>query len=103
MEAGDDPLESGQGCVEQLSSLSYSDVLSCAQGAEGNSLEHEMGVKTESLSPSHTFVPWIVVNGQHDDKIQMRAMQDLLALVCDLYQGAKPQQCIESEVLELIE
>ena len=80
-----------------------------------------MGVKTESLSPSHTFVPWIVVNGQHDDKIQMRAMQDLLALVCDLYQvhtykhnlvkifqthllqGAKPQQCIESEVLELIE
>ena len=81
-----------------------------------------MGVKTESLSPSHTFVPWIVVNGQHDDKIQMQAMQDLLALVCDLYQvhnkhnlvnifqnqtqllqGAKPQQCIESEVLELIE
>ena len=56
------------------------------QGAEGNSLEHEMGVKTESLSPSHTFVPWIVVNGQHDDKIQMQAMQDLLALVCDLYQ-----------------
>ena len=60
--------------------------LTISQGAEGNSLEHEMGVKTESLSPSHTFVPWIVVNGQHDDKIQMQAMQDLLALVCDLYQ-----------------
>ena len=52
-----------------------------------------MGEETESLSPAHTFVPWILVNGQHDNKLQMEAMRDLLGLVCRLFQGPRPQQC----------
>jgi interferon, gamma-inducible protein 30 len=34
-------------------------------------LMHQMGKDTESLDPSHTYVPWIVVNGQHTDEIQV--------------------------------
>ena len=29
------------------------------KGAEGNKLEHAMGVKTESLDPAHNYVPWV--------------------------------------------
>ncbi len=41
------------------------------QGKLGNILMHQMGKKTESLDPSHTYVPWIVVNGQHTEEIQV--------------------------------
>ena len=55
------------------------------QGPEGNRLEHAMGAKTESLDPPHNYVPWIVVDGEHDNDIQQAAMDNLLALVCKLY------------------
>ena len=56
-----------------------------SQGPEGNRLEHAMGAKTESLDPPHNYVPWIVVDGEHDNDIQEAAMDNLLALVCKLY------------------
>ena len=56
-----------------------------AQGPEGNRLEHAMGAKTESLDPPHNYVPWIVVEGEHDNELQQAAMDNLLALVCKLY------------------
>ena len=55
------------------------------QGPEGNRLEHAMGAKTESLDPPHNYVPWIVVDGEHDNETQQAAMDNLLALVCKLY------------------
>ena len=73
-----------------------------------------MGAKTESLDPPHNYVPWIVVDGEHDNEIQQAAMDNLLALVCKLYkvvvvkslnfenkmsifQGTKPTECEEAE------
>ena len=44
-----------------------------------------MGAKTESLDPPHNYVPWIVVDGEHNNEIQQAAMDNLLALVCKLY------------------
>ena len=56
-------------------------------------------------------MPWIVVNGEHSEELQRRAMEDLVGLVCSLYkvtrgaeheailfiyfhvQGPKPKQC----------
>ena len=37
------------------------------------------------MQPPHTFVPWIVVNGEHSEELQRRAMEDLVGLVCSLY------------------
>ena len=56
-----------------------------------------MGTKTESLDPPHNYVPWIVVDGQHDNEIQTAAMNDLVGLVCKLYEGAKPAVCREPQ------
>ena len=55
------------------------------QGPEGNILEHAIGAKTESLDPPHNYVPWIVVDGEHSDKVQQAAMDNLLDLICQLY------------------
>ena len=33
------------------------------QGSEGNALLHKFGMATESLDPGHTYVPWVVVDG----------------------------------------
>ena len=57
---------------------------------------HLMGLATEELKPTHTYVPWVVVNGSHTKVIQWRAEQDLLGLVCSLYQGQKPRNCSKS-------
>ena len=38
-------------------------IMSCANSAKGNSLEHEMAVKTDALEPSHRYVPWVTING----------------------------------------
>ena len=67
---------------------------SCVTGPQGNELEHANGVRTETLSPPHNYVPWVVLNGQHTDEIQKRAESDLLGLVCDQWAPAeRPPRC----------
>jgi len=97
MESADDPVMSAEGCINQLSTASYEAVKGCAKGPEGNRLAHAMGAKTESLDPPHNYVPWVVVDGEHNNEIQQAAMDNLLALVCKLYKGTKPTQCDDSE------
>ena len=52
------------------------------KGAEGNSLMHEFGLKSESLNLPHNYVPWIVVNGQHNQTLQNQALTGLTGLIC---------------------
>lgn len=60
----------------------------CAAGPEGNQLEHEAATKTDSLDPPHQFVPYVVVNGVHDDEIQNSISDSLFDYVCETYTGA---------------
>ncbi|OEU09006.1 GILT-domain-containing protein [Fragilariopsis cylindrus CCMP1102] len=59
----------------------------CSTSQEGNELEHEMAVKTESLIPPHTYVPYVVVNGVHNDDIQTDVTDSLFDYVCKTYTG----------------
>merc|ERR1712156_1324610 len=69
----------------------------CQHGSKecvGNLLEVcVMANRTESLSPAHNYVPWIVVDGVHTDQVEKRAMADLAGLGGELYKGTKPVQC----------
>ena len=60
-------------------------------------LLHSNAVATASLSPPHTYVPWIVINGQHDEDMQDRAQRDLFKVVCDTFVAAKPDVCREKK------
>lgn len=60
----------------------------CAMGLEGIQLEHEAATKTEALDPPHAYVPYVVVNGEYDDKVQDAIMNSLFNYVCDAYLGS---------------
>ena len=86
MESTEEPDETARICVRDLTKLDYSTIADCAGGREGNGLLHLMGTKTRDLKPKHRYLPWVVVNGSHDETVQKEAETDLLELVCRLYQ-----------------
>jgi interferon gamma-inducible protein 30 len=53
-------------------------VIACANGAEGNVLLHEEGLKT----PIHTFIPWIVIDGVHDEPVVQQVLEDMVKYFC---------------------
>ncbi|XP_068724249.1 gamma-interferon-inducible lysosomal thiol reductase-like [Montipora capricornis] len=95
----EDPLSVGQKCAQQQG-IDFTAINKCQSGIEGNSLEHEMALKTNALEPRHYYVPWITLNGKHTENIQSEATFDLLGLVCDSYQGIKPSACSEERPLK---
>lgn len=74
--------------------LDYYQIQSCAGSRLGNSLEHQMGLKTEALNPPLDVVPWVTLNGVHTDEIQAQALTNLTKLIYDTYLGTrKPPAC----------
>ncbi|XP_063772132.1 gamma-interferon-inducible lysosomal thiol reductase [Pseudophryne corroboree] len=73
--------------------LSAKEVLGCVNGDLGNKLMHQNAQRTAALNPPHKYVPWIVVNGKHNDSLEAEAQSALFHLVCDLYTGPKPDAC----------
>ncbi|EDO35033.1 predicted protein [Nematostella vectensis] len=86
------PSSTAQYCAKQLG-IDYAPIEKCASGLQGNELEHEMGVETDALVPRHNYVPWVTLNGEHTEEIQNQATFNMLGLVCDNYQGARPAAC----------
>lgn len=94
MESAANVTKAAKPCVElNAPQMSYEKLLSCVNGDLGNQIMHQNALKTEALKPSHTFVPWVTVNGIHTDDLQEKAMSALIPLVCKLYKGIKPDVC----------
>ena len=64
------------------------------QGPEGSRLMHKLAVKTTSLIPKHTWVPWIIIDGVFRQDYQDQAVENLLKLICKLSNGPQPAECI---------
>ncbi|XP_002163359.2 gamma-interferon-inducible lysosomal thiol reductase [Hydra vulgaris] len=78
-----------------VSQMDYDTISQCVLSDQGNEIEHEMATKTNALNPPHQYVPWFTMNGQHDDSIQDGLSSNMLAYVCNAYQGTKPEACIQ--------
>ena len=78
-------------CAKKFPQISYNMLLACTTSKQGNDLQHQNALKTGALDPPHKYVPWIVLNGQHTDDIEQRALNDLVGLVCQTYQ-VRPAQ-----------
>merc|ERR1712087_377159 len=96
MEAYNKPQEALKQCGEKLS-VPVDSILACSNSSLGNNLEHAMAVKTDALKPAHQYVPWIVLNGKHTEKINDEATDNLLKLICNTYTGTKPAACSKTE------
>jgi len=92
MEKSEDPVQAGPMCASKMG-LDWNAISQCTVSDQGNKWQHMMALQTEALNPPHTWVPWIVLNGVHNDQIQAEATADLIQLICDTYQGTRPTNC----------
>ena len=81
-----------------LSKRTIQDIEDCASpengNTEGNDLARRMVVQTESLTPSITYFPWIVVNRVHSQGIESCVWESLFNYVCNIYTGSnKSSHC----------
>ncbi|KAL0966652.1 hypothetical protein UPYG_G00297890 [Umbra pygmaea] len=94
MEASSNVVKAGQACVELFDpTIKWDSIMSCVKGDLGNQLMHQNALKTGALKPPHQYVPWIVINGEHTEDLQNKAMGSLFTLVCSMYKGKKPEAC----------
>ncbi|KAJ4459608.1 putative Gamma-interferon-inducible lysosomal thiol reductase [Paratrimastix pyriformis] len=92
MERSTSPIDFAPRCASQFG-IPWAPIQSCVSSPQGNAWEHQMGAWTDNLSPAHTEVPWFVVNGAHDETTNQRCAENLIGVVCGLYQGPKPAGC----------
>ncbi|XP_045907426.1 gamma-interferon-inducible lysosomal thiol reductase [Micropterus dolomieu] len=95
MESSGDVIKEAKTCVELYGEpdLTWGSIMSCVNGDLGNQLMHQNALKTNALKPSHQYVPWVTINGEHTDDLQNKAMSSLFSLVCSMYKGPKPEAC----------
>jgi interferon gamma-inducible protein 30 len=89
---------SGQLCSSRFG-MDWNRVYTCSVSEQGNSWENEMAINTESLSPKHTYVPWIVVNYSHNTNTENAVLANMVNYVCTHYNGTERiDACRRTEV-----
>jgi len=84
-EAGSDMLNQVRACATKAN-LSYANLAACYKNPT-TVLANQ--IAAEAATPSdHTYVPWVVVNGDVWD-----GNSDFLTVVCDAYDGDAPAGC----------
>nr|AFK37977.1 unknown [Medicago truncatula] len=87
-----------ESCYEKLG-LDSSLVDHCYHSEHGKELDLKYAAQTNALQPPHTYVPWVVVDGEplYDD------YTNFLSYVCKAYQGTDaPQICTEPSFLSTV-
>lgn len=87
-------VQRGETCAKKLE-VPFEEVKRCFTSNEGDKLLAEMGDKTEEETKKHgrNYVPWIVVNGVHDEPTQEKCQENLKQVVCEKYTGPRPEKC----------
>ena len=76
------PPDAGPECSKDLG-LDYSKIETCLSSGEGHELLATNGRKTNSLSPSLYFVPWIVYDGKWTEEDMEMSLMDAQSVVCE--------------------
>merc|ERR1719503_88026 len=76
-------------CATQAKITNGDDIVSCYNSEDAIKYEHALALKTDALSPSHQYVPWVVADGVHSDDINDAVYDSLLKYVCTNYKGTK--------------
>ncbi|KAJ9543604.1 hypothetical protein OSB04_023311 [Centaurea solstitialis] len=77
-------------CFEKLN-LDSKPVIDCIGSGFGHKLELQYADEIQALQPPHTYVPWVVVDGQplYDD------YPDFISFICKAYKGSNvPRACL---------
>lgn len=75
-------------CLEDAG-LTWPEVQHCVNGEQGRELTAEARRETDALSPHHTWVPWVTVNGEALNAGELSQAARIVRAVCDAYTGDK--------------
>ncbi|XP_077560574.1 gamma-interferon-inducible lysosomal thiol reductase-like [Haemaphysalis longicornis] len=89
------PVKAGPKCA-QKAETDWGVLDRCSRGPEGIQLLSEMGKRTLGHKPDINFVPYVDVNGFHNETVQDLAMQDLFRLTCEFLEPQPPRVCKRS-------
>ena len=71
---------------DSVKELDYESVYRCGNfSTPGNETFNYYGLKTLYLEPKLNFIPWIVMNGVHNDEMQDQSLTNLLDYLCRNY------------------
>lgn len=75
--------------------LTWATLDSCWTGDEGHALDIDSYAATQSLNPSHSFVPWVTLSSAPGAGTfcQDSNCDTFLQAVCSAYTGTKPKAC----------
>nr|CAD7450304.1 unnamed protein product [Timema bartmani] len=85
---------SGPICAAKLG-IHYPPVQDCVDGNIGDQLTVYNGNRTTSFSPKYAYVPWVAINGVHNNETKDTARKDLLATICKLL-NYQPESCLKN-------
>ena len=83
---GKDIEKTGEHCSNDFS-LNFGELKDCMYGDLGKNIQHEVADTTDALNPQHNYVPWIVVNGNHDENAEAEIATNMLSYICRNYKG----------------
>ncbi|XP_058769037.1 gamma-interferon-responsive lysosomal thiol protein-like [Vicia villosa] len=84
-----------ESCYEKLG-LDSSAVNDCYRSEHGKELHLKHADETNALQPPHTYVPWVVVDGEplYDD------YRDFISYICKAYKGTDaPKSCAQTSYI----
>ncbi|XP_037570164.1 gamma-interferon-inducible lysosomal thiol reductase [Dermacentor silvarum] len=90
-----DPTQAGEPCARKVGT-DWAVLNRCSQGPEGTQLLYEMGKRTQGHQPPIEYVPYVEINGYHNETMQEMAQEDLFHFVCKLLEPAPPKVCMNA-------
>lgn len=87
-----EPLKIGKTCAEMLD-LDWPAIKKCATSREGQELMAKVGYESLGVKNRLSFIPTIALNGDYEN--QSGLLKNLLAGVCDKFNGPRPENCIQ--------
>lgn len=80
----------GKTCVDKfLPEVDWRILQKCQTSSESFEMMKEFEVESRHIR----YVPWIEINGSHNDTIQEACQKDLRKCICDIYQGSYKYKC----------
>ena len=86
-------------CAEK-SKIDFNKIDMCTKSKLGNQLQHAYAVQTDNLQPTHKYVPWVTINGQHTEKMEGEAERNLIKLICKTYKVNEECVLTSEEIID---
>ncbi|KAH9373040.1 hypothetical protein HPB48_010015 [Haemaphysalis longicornis] len=88
----DEPAKAGQLCAQKVGT-DWGVLDRCSTGPEGTQLLYEMGKRTRGHKPDIEYVPYVEINGFHNETLEHLVEHDLFRFTCDLLGPQAPKVC----------